>query len=236
MKDQALINAYKQKTVVLIDKIEKLLVDTYQDQGKIDLHAREISRECNNISLFAGSRCPEFINQLMSYSSLFANGKERPKNFRNMMILLPEIKSFDWASFVEENSTKSFIDFDGLFNRYKEEEKLGEAIDKVIRCFQDILSDPSIEIDKKMRVDLETIISIIQRNKYASDSAIRTAIISGWEFAQSIFPFLTAVEKYNRFAQDLYDANTEVTLKLNNIALKIYYDLKKEFVAVLKFQ
>ena len=96
-----------------------------------------------------------------------------------------EMKKFNWDIALAAN--EGGLDYDKLFNQYKTQSKLDDALEQLIKCLEIILHEPTFNFSKKTREDIKVVINSIRANKNSSDSAIRSAVASFYGFLKRIF-------------------------------------------------
>jgi hypothetical protein len=121
---------------------------------------------------------PQWLNKIIDFLNPFINGSwsssDLLKNFIHVKTLL------DGHRWVFEQDAETAFDFDSIFDHFKNESRLPELFDQIIRLLEEIES--SGEVDSvTMHRALGKVISTIKRSKDGS----YFSLISAWEFLLS---------------------------------------------------
>ncbi len=235
------LRGYETKTQLIIDTLSKLVRDAYSGQHQSSNLAKSISYECETLLGFLStSAAPPWIAALKAHCDTFANPQNnaaKVKSFEDIFLVSTTIKTFDWNKFFEEEQG-GFIDFDGLYARYKKESKLDEALEKVIACLEVILAEPSLSLSIDTKENIQTIISTIRRSKNASLNAVHATVVSTRDLLFAIAKLIPKLPeaigvavKVKPLLENGYDALGEVYIELNLILNKLNQDAQRKFHA-----
>lgn len=173
---------------------------------------------------------PQWLLQLIEQCGVLPNVQKNDYlvTSEEIVKLFYEAKSFDWNE--KFALPEGSIEYDKLFDTYKAQSKLDNALEQLINCLGIILNEPTFNLDKKTKEDIKVVMNSIRANKNSSDSAIRSAVASFYGLMKTIVPYLETGEKWVEFSGKLNDACAEIYFELANIRLKIQERVKQEFL------
>ena len=193
--------------------------------------ASETLYDCKILkNMITENKHPQWLIRLIEKCELIqtAEGKEYLSIVAEFVDIMYEAKQFNWDSaFGDSDNT---LNFDKLFDEYKAQSKLDEALEKLIKCLEIILNEPTFNLNRKTREDIKTVINGIRVNKNSSNSAIRSALASLWGLIKTIVPYVDTYEKWCEFSGKLHEAYIDTLNELEDIRIRIQDTVKKEFL------
>lgn len=173
---------------------------------------------------------PQWLIQLIEQCQVLPKktGKDYLTTVAEIVGLMFEAKSFDWNTMFEDSN--GTIEYDKLFDTYKAQSKLDDALGQLIKCLELVLNEPTFNLNKKTREDIKTVINSVRANRNSSDSAIRSALASFYGLIKTVVPGIETCEKWVEFSGKLQDAYVAILNELTEIRLKIQVHVKQEFM------
>jgi len=141
--------------------------------------ARRLGDMANTLSAFLPkSHVPEWLSSLQQYVNLYTTGKFSGGDFMQRYYkLLPKLLSYEWG-FADQESLA--LDFDGIFEFYRNESRLPELFDKIVEILGDIKDSGALD-SINMANSLAKVMATVKQGKSGSYFALNGA----WEFLLS---------------------------------------------------
>lgn len=170
-------------------------------------------------SILSSADKPSWLSNMKSQLERYANKKNSVELNR---ILVAECKSVHQQQWSFENQENISINFDAIFDHYRDQSRLPELFDAIIKLLREIYE--SGEIDSiKMLEDLKKIIATLEQSKRGSYFSTN----SGWTFARTFLknwalgelrklPVLgTAVEALEKTIEETDHEMFEIHIQVN---------------------
>ncbi|QXE89624.1 hypothetical protein KP001_14400 [Geomonas subterranea] len=128
--------------------------------------------------LMANEDIPNWLNQTIQSLTNYTSGQW---NGYNLLVSLINLKSqIESYAFVFENQKEVGFDFDAIYEHFKNESRLPELFEEIIRILEEIQSSGAVD-SVTMLSALEKVIATIRRGKGGS----YLSMISSWNFLMS---------------------------------------------------
>lgn len=203
------------------------------DYGKSKEFAAKIVYDGNNLLQFIPEELSpkwlvDAIIKCEEYKTLGnVNAGEYAKKAIVINDIFFELKNFKWESL--EIMSEGRIDLDNEFSQCTRAAHLDQAIDRLIDCLRIMANDPAFHLDKKTKVDIESLIRNLHGSKYASESAIRSWVITAAELAKLFVPHMDKIEKSIELVKKTEAAINEVYFIMDNARYQVQQRLIDEF-------
>lgn len=129
-------------------------------------------------AVLARNDIPDWLNQTIAYASNFTNGDWSATNFVEYFVKAKQaLDTHHWQFDQEANIA---FDFDSIFEHYKNESRLPELFDDIIRLLEEIEASGEVDSVSMLRA-LGKVIATIKKCKDGSYFSLNSA----WEFLLS---------------------------------------------------
>lgn len=202
-----------------IDK-SKLIVD------EILLKAKEFQ------TILAVSDHPVWLNSIIPIIENYKRHSFESAYFIELLKVIETIEAFNWDE--SKLFAKDGINFDELFNKYKAEGKIEEALDEILKCLKDILEyGEDNHISKKLYDDLIFLLKTVEKSKHSSKTSVESTLWLVWDFFKSVFffvnPHLQSIENIIESVEKIGNHVINAKEELAKIDLKVQSDISSKF-------
>lgn len=210
-----------------------LLFAMANDYNRSKEYAGKIVYDGENLREFIPEDiCPKWLNEAITKCKEYHEaGNIGANEYAKKAIVINdiffELKNFKWESL--EITSGEGIDLDNEFSQYTRAAHLDQAIDRLIDCLRIMANDPAFHLDRKTKVDIESLIRNLQGSKYASESAIRSWIVTAAELAKLFVPHMDKIEKSIELVKKTEAAVNEVYFIMDNARHQVKQRLIDEF-------
>lgn len=181
---KARLDEIKKSLKRFLEVIGDFNADRNQAKAKIVNELSTIVVKCDALNdLLVKQDLPPWVDTLRNYCDNYKVGF-KTDYFGAINNLSQEILSFSWDTFM--GSLKA-LDFDALFQEYKNEGRLPEALDEIISCLEEIIQLGEDDLKIKAINDIKTLLSSVQKAKFGSKTAVESVLVVIWDFFKNVF-------------------------------------------------
>lgn len=168
----------------LLSIISNLKLADKERVDQVKAHCMNVVRHCNTLQdILSAEDRPEWLIQILKNCKLYMNNEYEPKPFTVIFDNYPKVINHEWIF----NSAINGVDFDSIYQKYKEESELPQLIDELISLLEKLIKENGDELQTKTLNDLTKLLKTIIQNKKGSSTAIESSLFLVYEFFKNTF-------------------------------------------------
>lgn len=183
-------------------------------------------------SVLSAKDVPGWLDHAITTLSQFSTGGIHPADFlTNMLAWKPELDRQNWAF---DTADSSAVDFDAIYERYRNESRLPELFDSVVRVLEEIQASGEVDSVAMMNA-LSKVIATIKKCKNGSYFALNSAWDFVWTFVKNyLWNELCAIPGLGTAATALRSAMESINEEMFSLHSNIDSEIKNTVGAEIK--
>ena len=233
MSDMLIIAGCKRLTDKILENMRLFAASSMaNDYNSAKGFAAKIAYDAENLKSFIPeTTCPDWINNAIVKCREFARlGNLSSGDFSKPAMVIQEIwfelRNFSWDQWA---SQYDYIDLDKEFSKEAAARHLDSAIDRLIDCLNIISNDPEFNLSRQTTIDIQALVSNLQKSKNSSHSAIRSWLCTAFELVKLCVPHMDKMEKGVELLKKTQAAFDEACFIVNEVSQAVVCNLKNKF-------